>query len=342
MFKRRIPLHWSVLFFFLSYTPYAVTVKVLIHLDEPSLGRPMTGLEFLPFTLVVSSIFLLGFVWFTGWWRIVPHRFVGGLPIFKIRPWMWFGSIGATMLLICVPLTYTFKDVSIPLIHLLMRGDVLIIAPIIDMLFGRRVGWYSWVAIGIVGFGLVLNFMERSIGSLPIGVFIIMIIYTIGFLMRLAAMTKIAKNDDVNSMKLFFVEERLVSIPMTLGLLGLYAWLSNSIEAQQLAWGFTSVWTSSLLPQLMILAVCLVLITFLTVMILADKHENSYCVPLERSAAVLAGLAASWILYQFFGQRPISNEEIYGALLLIGAIVILAIGPMIDKVRLKKRALLEN
>ena len=40
-------------------------------------------------------------------------------------------GIGTAMVLFTVPLSFTIPDVSIPFIQLLMRGDILIIAPVV-------------------------------------------------------------------------------------------------------------------------------------------------------------------------------------------------------------------
>ena len=47
------------------------------------------------------------------------------------------------LVLFTVPLSFTFEGVSVPFIQLIMRGDILIIAPIVDLLFGRKVRWWS-------------------------------------------------------------------------------------------------------------------------------------------------------------------------------------------------------
>ena len=48
-------------------------------------------------------------------------------------------------------------------IQLLMRGDILIIAPLVDFIFGRRVRWWSWTALVIVA--LALGFVVQQRGG---------------------------------------------------------------------------------------------------------------------------------------------------------------------------------
>jgi hypothetical protein len=231
------------------------------------------------------------------------------------------------MLLVTVPLSYTFTEVSIPTVQLLMRGDVLLVAPLVDLMLGRRVLWYHWVALFLVALGLGLSIgFTGQFGFPPLLIFIV-VVYTVGYLIRIAVMTQIAKSDEDEANMRYFVEERLVSIPVAIGALGLMAAFGSGKPSQELAWGFSQIWTSQALPVLAVIALSLFLITFFAAAILLDKHENSYCVPLERSASILAGTAAAYVLAFWFDGRFPSSPELVGAVLLITAIVILALGP---------------
>jgi hypothetical protein len=67
--------------------------------------------------------------------------------------------------------------------------------------------------------------------------------------------------------------------------------------------------------------------------ILLDKRENSFCVPMERSASILAGVIGTFVLSSFFGHKAPTSAELLGALLLIAAITFLSVGPIIDSRR---------
>jgi len=72
--------------------------------------------------------------------------------------------------------------------------------------------------------------------------------------------------------------------------------------------------------------VLLVLVSIFSILILLDARENTFCVPIERSASVLAGIAAAYVLsHMSIGARPTSAEMI-GAALLIAAIAVLSFG----------------
>ena len=44
-------------------------------------------------------------------------------------------------------LAFSFGGLSIVLVLVLLRGGTLVIAPIVDHIVGRRVRWFSWIAM---------------------------------------------------------------------------------------------------------------------------------------------------------------------------------------------------
>ena len=74
-------------------------------------------------------------------------------------------GLGTALVLFTVPLSFTFQGVSIPFIQLLMRGDILLIAPLVDLIFGRRVRWWSWTALVMVAAALVVTLTRIGASS---------------------------------------------------------------------------------------------------------------------------------------------------------------------------------
>src|SRR5690606_26478974 len=115
-------------------------------------------------------------------------------------------GFGTALILFTVPLSFTFTDVSIPFIQLLMRGDILLIAPIVDICFGRRVRWWSWVALVMVLAALILTLSDRGGLKLPPLAIATVVLCTLGYFLRLAVMTKVSKTGDPASIRRYFVE----------------------------------------------------------------------------------------------------------------------------------------
>jgi hypothetical protein len=323
----RTPIELLSLMYFAAYVPYVVMTRWLATVKFIPLGRPLTGLEVLPAATLLSGLVTIAFVWATGWYRDAHHVQIAGRAWPAPTRWTVLSGIGAALLLFTVPLSFTFKGVSIPFMQLLMRGDVLLIAPLVDLLFGRRVRFFSWIALALVAAGLMLTISARGGLYLPPLAIVTVVLYTVGYFVRLAVMTKTAKRDDAQSTRGYFVEEKLVAIPSAVLALALLSVSGVGSQKGELEFGFIGIWGSGQMLYIGVLAVLLVGLSIFSVLILLDKRENTFCVPLERSASILAGLAAAFILWMTdLGPRP-TGAEMGGASLLILAIVLLSLGP---------------
>jgi drug/metabolite transporter (DMT)-like permease len=325
-------LEWLAFWYFATYVPYAVLVRWLASVPYPTRGRPLTGLEILPATTILSGLFTLLYAWTSGWWRSAHRSRLLGICIVHPTRWTLLSGVGTAMLLFTVPLSFTFQGVSIPFMQLLMRGDVLVIAPLVDLLAGRRVHWYSWIALALVAAGLILTIGARGGLHLPPLALVTVALYTVGYFVRLAVMTKIGKTGDPNTTKGYFVEEKLVAIPVAVLTLALLSALGLGAQGNQLSFGFVAVWTSNQLPTIFALSLLLVLISVFSILILMDARENTFCVPIERSASILAGTAAAYVLGEMSIGKPPTPAELAGAALLIAAITLLSLGPRMLRV----------
>ena len=331
--RRRVPIELLALLYFLAYVPYAVLVRWLATIPYPPFARALTGLEILPATTILSGVLTLLYAWLSGWLRHAHQFRLLGFTIPRPTRWTLASGIGTAMLLFTVPLSFTFKGVSIPFMQLLMRGDVLVIAPLVDLLSGRRVRWYSWVALVLVTLGLVFTIRTRGGLYLPPLAIVTVVLYALGYFVRLAVMTKVGKTGDPDTAKGYFVEEKIVAIPVAVIVLAALSIVDFGAQGGQLGFGFVGVWTSNQMGWILALSALLVLISVVAILILLDKRENTFCVPLERSASVLAGIVAAYILAHLsLGPRP-TPAELGGALLLVTAIVVLSLGPRLTRTR---------
>lgn len=331
----RLPIEAATLLYVLCYIPYMVLTRLLSTTAPPSMDRPLSGLEVLPSVLILGSLFTLAFVWWSGWWRSANQVRVLGVSV----PWpRWstaLSGVGTAMLLFTVPLSLTFEGVSIPFMQLIMRGDVLIIAPLVDLVFGRRVRWWSWAALALVAAGLVVTIGERGGLFLPPLAILAIVIYTIGYFVRLAVMTRIAKSGRENEVEAYFVEEKLVAMPLSILMLAALT-LTPFSQGAQLERGFLQIWASGAMPMIVLLALTFFGVSVFAALILLDKRENTFCVPFERAASILAGVAAAFVLAFAFGQEYPTSAELGGSVLLVLAVVLLALAPRWDA---KRRAM---
>jgi len=330
---RTWPIELTTALYLLSYLPYIVITRWLATVPLPGLGRPLTGLEILPATLIIATVFTYLWIWLSGWWRHSKSARIGPLAIPVPTGWMWLSGVCTAFILFTVPLSYTFVGVSIPFIQLVMRGDILIIAPLVDLFTGRKVRWWSWTALALVAAALVITVGDRGGFHLPMLAWLTVILYTIGYFGRLAIMTKIGKTGDDGVIERYFVEEKLIAMPLAVGVLAAIGALGLGAQGSELEFGFVGVWSSNQFIWIAALAAFLFIVSIFSIIILLDKRENSFCVPLERAASLLAGVGAAYILAIFFGGRYPTGAELIGSALLVAAIVLLSVAPRMSEAR---------
>ena len=327
MNRAPFPLEGIVLLYFLSYLPNVIITKLVTSVPHPGLGRPLTGLETLPASLIISLVITYLFIWLSGWHRDAHGVMILGRRIPVPTRYTLLSGVGTALVLFTVPLSFTFVGVSIPFIQLLMRGDILVIAPIVDLIFGRKVRWWSWTALFMVLIALTITLADRGGLDLPPLALLTVILYTIGYFIRLAVMTKVSKTGEPGSVRRYFVEEKIFALPLSIAVLAAISASGFGNQAGELEWGFVRVWSDPVILQIAAIGITLTIISIFAIIILLDARENAYCVPLERAASLVAGVGGSILLAWLWGLPQPRTAELIGAAILIAAIVLLSIAP---------------
>ena len=328
---QRFPLEGFVALYFLMYLPNVIITRLVTSIPHPDLGRPPTGLETLPASLIINLVLTYLLIWLSGWHRDANAIEVAGRRVPVPTRYTLVSGFGTALILFTVPLSFTFQNVSIPFIQLLMRGDILLIAPLVDIVFGRKVRWWSWAALLMVLFALVITLSDRGGLRIPPLALATVILYTLGYFIRLAVMTKVSKTGDPASIRKYFVEEKMIALPASVAALALLSWSGLGSQASELEWGFVKVWTDPVILPLFAIGATLTVISVLSIVILLDARENAYCVPLERAASLVAGVGGALLLAWFWGLPQPRDAELIGAAILIGAIVLLSIAPRLSQ-----------
>ncbi|MGC4113463.1 MAG: hypothetical protein QM765_02085 [Myxococcales bacterium] len=289
---------------------------------------------------------MIVFITAMGWWKYAGHKKVLGFNIPVPGFWTFLSGLGTAAVIPTTTLAYTFSGVSIVFMMLLMRGGVLIIAPITDFFSGRKVKWYSWTALGLSIASLLAAFFVGKVSYEITAVALLnLAIYLFAYFLRLRFMTRLAKSDDENARTRYFVEEQMVATPalvIVLAGLALFGADHPTIDfTHGLAHGFEhpahldAGWS----PAVVIIAVVIGILSQGTGvfggLILLDKRENTFCVPVNRVSSLLAGVVASYSLWLWLGEKQPPANELVGVGLLVLAIVALSVGPMLEK---KQRA----
>lgn len=327
MKRHAFPLEGYVFLYFLAYLPNVIITKLISSTPHAGLGRPLSGLEILPSSLIISTILTYLFIWLSGWHRDAHGQTVGGVRLPVPTRYTLLSGLGTALVLFTVPLSFTFEGVSVPFIQLLMRGDILIIAPLVDIMFGRKVRWWSWTALLMVLVALGITLSDRGGLYLPPLAILTIILYTIGYFVRLAVMTKVSKSGDSASIRQYFVEEKIFALPLSVAILAAISASGIGAQSGALGWGFLAVWTDPVIWPLFWIGLTLTIVSVFAAIILLDERENAYCVPLERAASLVAGVGGTVLLAWFWSQPMPRTAELVGASILIAAIVLLSLAP---------------
>ncbi|MEL6867727.1 MAG: hypothetical protein AAFP19_25100 [Bacteroidota bacterium] len=311
--------------YFLFYVPYSALTKALSKGLLPGTTGPISGFELLPAVVIATLITFIGLISLMGWWKYLRFYDVMGLKIpFASNKWTFFSGIAAAFIIITTTLAYSFTGISIVFAALLMRGGVLIMSPFIDTFFNRKVHWYSWVALALSMTALLIIFGEKGGYVLSVAAAINIFAYLSGYFFRLQFMTRIAKSEEREVNYRFFVEEMLVAGLAIVLLPALVALSGIGAMGASFRIGFTDFMLSNaLIPALGIGALYACLYIFGS-RIYLDHRENTYCIPFNRCASLLAGVAAASLLSLIFGGSFVSPAQLLSAGILLTALIALS------------------
>src|SRR6516164_6696657 len=215
MSRLRIDDHWRIwllaLGYFAFYIPYSVLTKALSLGMLPGMTGPVSGFRILPATAIATSVALVAFMAMGGGWGRLRKRKVLGLAVPVVGVRMLISGVATAVIIGTTTLNYTFVGISILFALLLMRGGVLILAPVVDTLLGRRVRASSWGALGLSFVALGIAFAEVGGYQMTLIAGLNIAAYLIGYCVRIPNMTGIAKSPDPAINARYFHEETLVA-----------------------------------------------------------------------------------------------------------------------------------
>ncbi|MCB9624165.1 MAG: hypothetical protein H6723_12670 [Sandaracinus sp.] len=320
--------------YFACYAPYTALTKAL---SSGMIGDPIAGPALLPLSSMASLVVVALFLGGTGWWRFATQRKVGGRSIPVPTRWTALSGLCSAVILTTTTLAYTFEGVSIVFVMLLMRGGVLVIAPIVDALSGRKTKWFSWVGLGFSFLALIVVFVERSGFDMSVAAGVDVGLYLLAYFIRLQFMSRLAKSNDTDQTKRYFSEEQLMTTPASFVVLIAAATIGQGAFMGQVRDGFTDVWSSGMVFEVLALGTLSQLVGIFGTLVFLDPRENTFSVPVNRCSSVLAGVVASTALAVFADARFPSAGELGGAGLVVVAILFLTLGPAWEKRRAAAR-----
>lgn len=316
---------WGFAFgYFACYWPYSALTKAVTEGSYPGLEAGIPGAQLLPLTAMASLVGMFTFITAMRWWKHAGRRKVLGLSIPCPGRWTFLSGLCTATIIPTTTLAYTFDGVSIVFMMLLMRGGVLIIAPIVDRVTRRRVSWFSWLGLILSLGALIVAFAGKADFALTIVAAIDVAVYLAAYFIRLRFMSRLAKSDDLDTRTRYFVEEQMTATPMLVLSLGVMALIGAGEFMGAVREGFTAIWGTGMVAEGIVIGLFSQGTGIFGSLILLDRRENTYCVPVNRSSSVVAGILATLSLTVLLGTKPPPWTEFVGAAMIVLAIVALS------------------
>jgi len=325
--------------YFAAYIPYSMMVKMITKgLFTGMDGVGFSGFEIQPVAVFGTFISMFTFLTLSGWWKYATHSKVFGISVPRPR---WYTLISGTCvagIIITTTLAYTFSGISIVFAMLLMRGGVLILAPIVDSIAKKRkrkIYWPSLVAALLSIGALVAAFMGKAATNITIVAAIDIGLYLTCYFIRFVFMSNMAKSSDDDEKKGYFVEEQMVANPgLFLALLGVGiagAFMGPETIPGKIWMGFTEFPFKGYLIPTLLIGIFSYGTGLFGSLILLDKREHTFCVPANRCSSIVAGVVATYLLAIFFEQRFPSTNQMIGVVLILAAIIFLSYRAIVEK-----------
>jgi hypothetical protein len=316
---------WALaLGYFAFYAPYAALVRV----TTTGAPQPIDGVAFrLGMVLaagLATSVVMALTITFLGWWRYPGRRVLLGTSV----PWptrrTLLTGLATAAIIYATTLMYTFSGVSILLAMLLMRAGVLMLAPVVDSLFKRRVRWFSWTAFALSLLALAAVAAELPNYRLTWALAATVSVYIVAYAVRLHGMNSLAKSQDRNATCRYFVEEQLVAMAALIGVPVVMAVVGSSGMSEGIRHGFTAFASADALWPSLLIGLLYGSLYWFGTSVYLDRRENTFCISLNRCSSVLAAVVASYGLSFLAGHTGPNAGELTGAGLILSAMAVLS------------------
>jgi len=315
---------WALtLGYFLFYIPYSGISKAATS-GLLTGGRSIPGAELLPAAGISTAITVLLFITARRWWKYGCQRRVFGLNVVVPRWQTLISGLGFATIIFTTTLAYSFSGISIMLALILMRTGVLIMSPIIDRFFRRRIRWFSWAGLALSLVALAISFTSVHDYQLSLAALLNLAAYLSGYALRIPAMTQIAKTGEPEIALGYFVEEQAVAMLLLVCFPFVAALLGRGEIANEMRAGFAHLLSGPIGLAGWIIGLLYAGLGICLSFIYLERRENTFCMPLFACSSLLSGITASYLLaWWMHGPKP-HGVEISAALLIIAALLVMS------------------
>jgi protein-tyrosine-phosphatase len=310
--------------YYLFYTPYSGLTKALSSVLLPGVARPVQGAVLLPVSVMATVVAMLGFITVMKWWKYAGRREFFGISIPFPRRLTFLSGLCMATIIGTTTLAFTLRGVSIVLVLVLLRGGVLIIAPLVDAIRRRRVRWFSWAAMLISLLAVLVVLSDAANYKLSPAAIADVAAYLVAYFFKFQFMTRLAKSDDRHATLRYFVEEQMIASPLLLAALGVMAAIGAGDVMMGFRLGFTTFLGSRGAGMALLVGLFYAGLCVCTTLIFLDRRENTFCVPMHCGSSMLSGLTAAYALSLFLHFSPPSVPQLESAGLIVIALAFLS------------------
>lgn len=314
---------WALtLGYFISYIPYSALSKAITS-GLLTKGHLIAGPAVLPSAVICTSISVFLFITLNRWWKYGRKFDLWGVMVPFPRRQTMISGLGFATIIITTTLAYSFAGVSIILALVLMRAGVLIMSPLIDRVFQRRVRWFSWTGFALSLIALAVSFSSTREYQLSISALLNLAAYLAGHALRIPSMTRIAKTGERGVAYAYFVEEQIVAMPALVLVPAIIALLGHGAIASQVRVGFANLFAWPFAPFGWAVGFFYAALGIFLSFVYLDRRENTFCMPLFACSSLLSGIVASYILWWAHGPVP-SKVQLSSAFMIMSALLVMS------------------
>lgn len=327
--------------YFAAYVPYSMMTKMATKgLFAGMDGHGFIGLHIQAVAAFATLIGMYSFLTLSGWWKYATHSRVFGFSIPRPQWFTFLSGICLSGVIITTTLSYTFEGMSIVFAMLLMRGGVLIMAPVVDLLSikrKRKIYWPSWLAAGLSLAALLITVRGDTSLAMKVTAIVDISLYLLSYFLRFFIMSNFAKSSDADEKKRYFTEEQMVANPVlffSLLIVGLVGSYMDPKSAPGAIWyGFSVLPFSGYFWHIFFIGLFSYGTGLFGSLIFLDRRENTFTVPANRVSSVISGVIATYLLAIYYGQKSPDHNELIGVSLILFAIIFLAYHSVVEKKR---------
>ncbi len=300
--QRRFPIGVLALGYFLAYTAYVVVTK-FASLSLPG-GDGLDSSIQLIAGLLAGVLATLPLLIVFVHRQIPPERRWPG-----IKPEHVVAGLATAVIVVTTTVAFSFSQVSVLFALLLMRGGVLILSRILDLIFRRPVGGYSLLALCLSLGAVTIALSDAGTQPLPAAAAANLGAYLLAYAVRLGAMTRIAKRGRQGERGTFFVREQAVAL-VALAVISALALLMYPSLAADGGPNQLDRFRPGLLTTLV--GVCYSVALAFGSLIYLDWRPNTFAVALNRGCSLISGVVASLILMAAIG-TPLPSATVFAS-----------------------------